>query len=164
MLRGHRGHVLTERSISFQVPQPIYNQQQNATTPFLPLTPTPFRPFTPTNAPFTPAPEIQSITQTPFRPFTSTNPPFTPAPEIQSITLPPLNQQLTPLPPILPQQPINQVINQVLIQPQGQPLNEFLAQPQVENQQCYVRQCDQIITGRNLLYNRSSNSFTFDIS
>ena len=45
--------------------------------------------------------------------------------------------------------------SQALPQPQGQPLNEFIQQSQPQNQQCYIRTCDQIITGRNLLYARA---------
>ena len=44
--------------------------------------------------------------------------------------------------------PVNQVVNQ--------PLDEFLQQlPPTPNAECYIRQCDQIITGRNLLYSRA---------
>ena len=117
--------------------QPFYN----------PFTPVPFRPLTP--APFTPLP----FTPAPQRPQKFTT--------IQPIATIPPNQTLTPLLNLIPNQPINQVINQVLNQPEGRPLTEgrplaeFLQESRPNDRQCYKRTCDQIISGRNLLYSRA---------
>ena len=94
-------------------------------------------------------PQLQNYVRTP-QPLTPAPPPnqtfipIRPAPSFAQQLTPPSEQQLTPAqfftPPTLPP-------------PLGQPLNEFIQQP--PNQQCYLRKCDQIISGRNLLYARA---------
>ena len=94
-------------------------------------------------------PQLQNYVRTP-QPLTPAPPPnqtfipIRPAPSFAQQLTPPSEQQLTPAqfftPPTLPP-------------PLGQPLNEFIQQP--PNRQCYLRKCDQIISGRNLLYARA---------
>ena len=102
------------------------------------------------------------------------NPPFslaslTPAP---SRPLPIAPAEFAPNPAVTPElfdpdpNPDDPDPNPVIINPapvtppapapvQNQPLDDFLQQPQNQNQECYVRQCDQLISGRNLLYSRA---------
>ena len=86
---------------------------------------------------------ISSLTPAPSKPLEIAPTPFNPAPfNPEPVNPAPVN------PALVNPEPVNQVVNQ--------PLDEFLQVPQqVPNQQCYLRQCDQIISGRNLLYSRA---------
>merc|ERR1712226_824934 len=109
-------------------------------------------------SPVNPAP----VNLVPANPAPVNPPPFNPAPVNPSPANPspanplpvnplPVNPQTVNPAPVNPApvnpQPVNQVVNQ--------PLDDFLQQPPAPNQECYIRQCDQIITGRNLLYSRA---------
>merc|ERR1712226_1838200 len=98
-----------------------------------PVNPPPFNP-----APVNPSP----ANPLPVNPLPVNPQPVNPAP----INPAPVNPQPVNPAPVNPA-PVNQVVNQ--------PLDDFLQQPPAPNQECYIRQCDQIITGRNLLYSRA---------
>ena len=146
---------------SFYVPQ--FTSQANSPSPSLAsLTPAPSRPleiipFNPApvnSAPVNPAPVNPApVNPSPVNPQPVNPQPVNPAP-VNPI---PVNPQLVNPAPVNPAPvnpapvnptPVNAVVNQ--------PLDDFLQQPPPEpNQECYIRQCDQIITGRNLLYSRA---------
>ena len=88
-------------------------------------------------------PQFQDNPSSPL--FTSLTPdPSKPPPDPISVPVNPVSVNPVPVNPA----PVNQVVNQ--------PLDDFLQQlPPTPNAECYIRQCDQIITGRNLLYSRA---------
>ena len=88
-------------------------------------------------------PQFQDNPSSPL--FTSLTPdPSKPPPDPISVPVNTVSVNPVPVNPA----PVNQVVNQ--------PLDDFLQQlPPTPNAECYIRQCDQIITGRNLLYSRA---------
>ena len=91
---------------------------------------------------------ISSLTPAPSKPLEIAPTPFNPAPFNPAPVNPAPVNPAPVNPALVNPEPVNQVVNQ--------PLDEFLQVPQqVPNQQCYLRQCDQIISGRNLLYSRA---------
>ena len=88
-------------------------------------------------------PQFQDNPSSPL--FTSLTPdPSRPPPDPISVPVNTVSVNPVPVNPA----PVNQVVNQ--------PLDDFLQQlPPTPNAECYIRQCDQIITGRNLLYSRA---------
>ena len=121
------------------------------------LTPAPSRPLEVAPPPETIVP-VPNVPITPFNPApvnpVEVNPVQVNPVQVNPVQVNPVQVDLAPVnpAPVNPAQvnpaPVNTAPNQ--------PLDEFLQVPQqVPNQQCYQRQCDQIISGRNLLYSRA---------